>query len=170
MSAGAENAAATTAAERTKSRREKVILLDMWRPPWLVVAPPHLHGFGIALNPSVFRVETQFPVNFPSDVGKLQHRNGDVANSDRCVELLALADTRDKVREVSVGHGITTDQVRGRSGFAHLEFACLAAFQVVDLVAIAINQHRARGSHNCRTAITAVILHSLATLPVPRNH
>src|SRR5580692_9046193 len=86
--AGAENAAATTAPERTKSRREKVVLLDMWRPPRLVVAHPHLHGFGIALNPSVFRVETQFPIDFPSDVGKLQHRNRDIANLDRSVELL----------------------------------------------------------------------------------
>src|SRR5580692_10427886 len=120
--AGAENAAATTALERRKSRREKVVLLDMRRPPRLVLAPPHLHCFRIASNPSVFGVETQFPVDFPPDIGQLQHGHGDVADRDRSVELLTFADTRDKVREVSVCHGITADQVRGRSHITHLEF------------------------------------------------
>src|SRR5579863_1790839 len=126
MSAGAENAAATTAPERTKSRREKVVLLDMWRPPRLVFAPPHLHCFGIALNPSIFRVETQFPVDFPSDVGELQHRNGDVANSDRSVELLALPNCSNEVREVSIGHGVASDQVSRRSRFPTLNSLVLS--------------------------------------------
>ena len=53
---------------------------------------------------------------------------------------------------------------------ASLEFACLVPFEVVDLVAIAIDEHRASRSHDGRTAITAVELHSLAALALPGNH
>src|SRR5271157_5153374 len=90
--------------ERMKARRERVLFLDMRRPALLVLAPPHLHGFRVALDSSVFRVEMQLPVDFPRDVRKLEHRNSDVADRDRSVELLAFADSRDEVREVRVCH------------------------------------------------------------------
>src|SRR5437773_10650203 len=74
----AANPAATSALERTKSRREKMLFLDMRRPAFLVLAAPHLRRFRIALDAPVFRVELQFAVHFPRDVGKLQHSNSDV--------------------------------------------------------------------------------------------
>src|SRR6266436_6825910 len=93
----AANAAATSAPERTKVRREKVFLicnsspgwhrgiLDMRGPALLILAPPHLHRFRVVLNPPVFRIEMQLPVHFPRNVRKLQHRNGNVSGSDRSV-------------------------------------------------------------------------------------
>src|ERR1700731_3597578 len=95
--------AATSAPERTKSRREKVLLicsashgrhrraLDMRCPALLVLASPHLHGFRVTLDPPVLSVQMQLAVDFPSDVGKLQHRNGNVADRNRRVEFLAFA-------------------------------------------------------------------------------
>src|SRR6202521_5401175 len=53
---------------------------------------------------------------------------------------------------------------------ASLEFAGLISLEVVDLIATAIDKHRPGGSHDCRTAISPVILHPLATLSFPRNH
>src|ERR1035438_1773568 len=108
---GAAHPAATSAPERTKSRREKVPFLNMRRPAFLVLAAPHLHRFRVALDPSIFRVEMQFTVHCPRDVGKLQHRNRYIADRDRSVEFLALTNSRNEVREVSVGHGIAADQV-----------------------------------------------------------
>src|SRR5713101_6374753 len=99
--------------ERTKSRREKALFSDMRRPALLVLAAPHLHRFRISLDSSVFRIEMQCAVHLPCNIGKLQHRNRDVANSDRSVEFLALTDSSDEVREMSVGHRIAADQVSG---------------------------------------------------------
>src|SRR5258707_6067248 len=45
--------------------------LDMRRPALLVLAPPHLHRFRVALDPPVLRVDLQLPVYFPRDIGKL---------------------------------------------------------------------------------------------------
>src|ERR1700694_807128 len=53
---------------------------------------------------------------------------------------------------------------------ASLEFAGLISLEVVDLIATAIDKHRPGGSHDCRTAISPVILHPLAALSFPRNH
>src|SRR6266404_524870 len=177
----AANPAATIALERAKSRRDNVFLicssaggrrrhctLDMRCPALLVLAPPHLHRFRVALDPPVLRVEMQLAVDFPGDVGKLQHRNGNVADRDRSVELLPFADSRDKVREMSIGHGIAAQEVSRRGRTASLEFARPIPFEIVYLVAIAIDQHRAGRSHDQRTTITAVILHSLAALSLPR--
>ena len=72
----------------------------MRRPAGLVFAAPKLHGIGIAQDAAVFRVDRQFAVDFPGDVGKLQHGDGDVADRDGSIELFALADSRDEVREV----------------------------------------------------------------------
>src|ERR1700731_2517690 len=108
MPAGTKRAAAATAPERKKSRREKVALLDMGRPPRLVFPLPHLlHCFRIAWNPSVLRGEAQFPVYLPCNAGQLQHRHREVADGGRSVGLFAFADSRDKVCEVKVCHGIT---------------------------------------------------------------
>ena len=71
----------------------------MRRPALLVFAPPHLHGFRIVLNPPVLCVEMQLTVDFPRDIGELQHRNGDVPGGDRCVQFLPCADSRDEVRK-----------------------------------------------------------------------
>src|SRR5258707_3072824 len=110
----------------------------------------------------------QLAVDFPGDVGKLQHRDGDLADRDRSIELLTFADSRDEVREMRVGHGIAAQEVSRRGCTASLEFARPIPFEIVYLVAIAIDQHRAGRSHDQRTAITAVILHSLAALTLPR--
>src|ERR1700676_843646 len=99
-----------------KWRRETTLfldILDIRRPTLLVLASPHLHRFRVTLNASIFRIETQFAVDFPRDVGKLQHRNRDVAEGDRSVELLAFANSRYEVREVRVGHGIAANQIGG---------------------------------------------------------
>src|SRR5712691_3981586 len=128
MSLGAAQAAATSTLERTKSRRETLSVLDMKFPALLVLAPPHLHRFLISLDSSVFCIELQCAFYFPRHVGKLQHRNRNVADSDRSVEFLALADSRDEVREVGVRHGIAADQIRRRSRMASLQFACLVSF------------------------------------------
>src|ERR1700739_4979406 len=96
-----------------KSRRETVLSLDMRRPAFLVLAVPHLHRFRVALDPSIFRVKMQFAIHFPRDVGKLQHRNGYIADRDRSVERLSLTNSRNEVREVSGGHGIAANQVGG---------------------------------------------------------
>ena len=61
-----------------KHGRSEKLTLDMRRPAVFILASPHLHRFCIALDLSVFRIQMQFPVNLPRDVGKLQHRNGNV--------------------------------------------------------------------------------------------
>jgi hypothetical protein len=69
-----------------------------------------------------------------------------------------------------VGHGIGADEVSGRRGAANFELIRLGAFEVVDFVAIAIDEHRSGGSHDCRTAIASVKFHALAALAFPRKH
>src|SRR5580698_1021864 len=170
MALGAAPAAAISTPERTKSRRESKFFLDTGFPTLLVLAPPQLHRFRVALNPSVFGIETQLAVHFPRDVGKLQHRNRDIADCDWSVEFLAVPDSSDEVCEVRVRHGIAANQIGGRSCAASRKFACLVAVEVIDLIAAAVDQHRAGGSHDGRTAISPVNLHSLATLALPRNH
>src|SRR5438552_15648907 len=81
----AANPAATSALERTKSRREKMLFLVMRRPAFLVLAAPHLRRFRIALDARVFRVELQFAVYFPRAVGMLNHSNCVVGVCDRSV-------------------------------------------------------------------------------------
>src|SRR5580704_4372810 len=119
----AANAPATSAPEQTKLRRDKMFFIGISSPGWhcrgldmrgpalFILAAPHLHRFGVALDLSVFRVEVQLTVDFPRDVGKLQHGNGDVAYRDWSVELFAFADPRNKVREVQIGHGIGSAEV-----------------------------------------------------------
>src|SRR6266404_173426 len=51
-----------------------------------------------------------------------------------------------------------------------LEFARLISFEVIDLIATAIDKHGSGGSHDCRTAISPVILHPLTALAFPGNH
>ena len=87
--------------------------LDMRRPTLFVFAAPHLHRFRIALDPPVPGVEMQFPADFPCDIGELQHGNRNIADSNRRVEFLAFADSRDEVGEVSVGHGIAAEEIGG---------------------------------------------------------
>src|ERR1700675_1967068 len=158
-----------------KSRREKAFFvigksLNMRCPALLVLAPPHLHRFQIALDSSVFPSEMQFAVDLPCDVRKLKHRNRDPANRDWGVELLSFADCRDEIRKVGISDGIAAQQIGGFSRSASLEFVRLIPFEVVYFVAIAVDQHRASGSHDRRSTIASVILHSLAAFALPRNH
>ena len=44
----------------------------------------------------------------------------------------------------------------------------LVALEIVDLVAVAIDEHGTGGPHDGRTAVAAVVLHSLAALALPR--
>src|SRR6202021_3618738 len=93
---GVASVAAPMAPERMKSRREKEFFLDMRCPALLIFPRPHLHGFRVALDSPVVRVQVQFPLNLPRDVRKLQHRNRNGADGNRSVELLAFADSRNK--------------------------------------------------------------------------
>ena len=53
--------------------------LKVWFPALFVLALPHFHRFGVALDVAVLGVELQFAVHFPSDVRELEHSNGNVA-------------------------------------------------------------------------------------------
>src|SRR6202041_4075332 len=86
----------------------------MRRPALFILAAPHLHGLRIVLNLSIRSVELQFAVQLPCDIGELKHGDGNVSYSDRRVELLSLANSRDKVREVHIGHRIAAGKVRRR--------------------------------------------------------
>src|SRR5260370_21047423 len=80
----AANAAATSAPERAKSRRDKVFFIcgsstegrprapDMRGPALLALAPPALHCFRGLQDAAGFLVRIHFAVHFPADVVKLQ--------------------------------------------------------------------------------------------------
>ena len=51
-----------------------------------------------------------------------------------------------------------------------LEFAGLLAFEVVDFVAVAIDQHGAGGAHDGRAAVAVVDTHALAAVAFPGEH
>src|SRR3984893_3919787 len=140
----------------------------MRRPARLILAPPELHSVRVVLDFSGLRVKTQLAVYFPGNVGKLQHGNSDVSNRDRSIELLSLANTRDKVGKVQVGHRVAPGKIRRRRLLlAGLELARLISLQVIDLITVAIDQHSPSRSHNRRPAIAVVILHSVAALALP---
>ena len=86
----------------------------MRRPALLILAAPVLHGLGIVLNLAVRRIELQLAVHLPCNVRKLKHRNCDVANRDRRIQLLALANSRDEVGKVQIRHRVAPRQVRRR--------------------------------------------------------
>ena len=69
-----------------------------------------------------------------------------------------------------IRHGVAAREVGGRSCLARLKFASLASLEIEDLVAIPIDDYRARGPHDCRSAVAIVVLHALAALVLPRNH
>src|SRR5262244_1080245 len=85
--------------------------LDLRLPSLFVVTVPELHGFGIILDFAVRRIEVKFAVDEPGDVGELKHGDGNVANGNWGVELLAFADAGDEVGEVEVGHRVRADGV-----------------------------------------------------------
>src|ERR1700677_941156 len=87
-------------------------ILEMRRPAFLVLSSPHLHGLRVVLDLSIFGVEPQLAVYLPRDVGKLKHRDSDVSYGDGSVELFSLADSRDKVGEMHIGHRIAAGKVR----------------------------------------------------------
>src|SRR5260370_41086838 len=135
----------------------KLSALEVRRPALLILATPVLHSVRVVLDFSGLRVKTQLAVYLPGDVGKLQHGDSDVPYGDWCVELLSLANARDKVGKVQVGHGIAASKVRRRRRLSRLELARLVSFEIVDLITIAIDQHSPRRSHDGRPAITVVI-------------
>src|SRR6185437_5326499 len=75
-----------------------------------------------------------------------------------------------EVCEVSVGHGIAAEQVGGGGCSARPEFLRFVPLEIVDLVAVAIDEDAPGGAHDGRTAVAAIVLHSLAALPFPGNH
>ena len=88
--------------------------------------------------------ELQLAVHLPGDVRELQHRDGDVADSIGCVELLAGANGGDEVGEVQIGHVVGAGEVGGRGSLPFLDLAGLLAVQVIDLVAGADRGRRCR--------------------------
>src|SRR5260370_27843729 len=148
----------------------KLSTLEMRRPALLIFATPELHSVRVVLDFSGLRVKTQLAVYLPGNVGKLQHGDSDISNGDWSVEFLSLANARDKVGKVQVGHGVAAGEVGRRSRLPRLELTRLISLQVVDLIAIAIDQHRPGRSHDGRPAIAVVILHAVATLALPRDH
>src|SRR5258708_3067616 len=123
--------------------------LQMRRPALLILATPVLHSVSVVLDFSGLRVKTQLAVYLPGNVGQLQHRHSDISNGDWSVELLSLANARDEVAKVQVGHRIAAGEVRGRSLLlTGLELARLIALQVVDLIAVTIDQYSPSRSHN----------------------
>src|SRR5271156_6070523 len=142
----------------------------MRSPALLVFTAPHLHGMRVVLDLSVRGIKLQFAVYLPRNVGKLKHSNGNVAYCNRSIELLSLANSRNEVGKVQICHRVAASKVRRRGRFAGLEFARLVTFQIVDLVTIAIDQHRASCPHDRRSTITVVVLHPIAAFALPRDH
>ena len=70
----------------------------------------------------------------------------DVADFDGGVELFSGADGGDEVGEVEVGHGVGADEVGGGGLGADLELVGLLALEVVDFVAVAIDEDGAGGA------------------------
>ena len=95
-----------------------------------------------------FRIERQLPIDFPCDIRELHHRDRNIADGNGGVELLTFADSRNKIREVSIRHGITTEDVGGRGSAADFEFARLFTVDVVDLVTVAIDKDGTGGPHD----------------------
>src|SRR5215467_12577134 len=112
--AGNTRPAAARAPVRYRSRRDKPPSLDMRLPALLIFPAPHGYGFGIGLDAAVGGIEMQVALHFPRDVRELQHGDGHVSHLDGRVQFLALANSADEVREMSIGHGISTQQVGGR--------------------------------------------------------
>src|SRR6185369_16584236 len=129
-------AAVSKPAEQTKSRRVQIFFMDslrfmsrllcaseVRRPALLIFAPPQLHCLGIVLNVPVLRIQMQFALNLPGDIGKLQHRNGDVAVRDGSAKFFAASNRGYKVGEVSVGHRVAPYKIGRGSLGSNLEFA-----------------------------------------------
>src|SRR3974377_1293609 len=93
----------------------RTLLSEMRRPARFIFALPSLHRLGIVADLAVHRVQLQRSAHFPSDVGKLKHRDGNVANSNGSIQLFSLAYARDEVREMRIGHGVVPDKI-GRRG------------------------------------------------------
>src|ERR1035437_171329 len=146
------------------------IRLQMRRPAFFVFASPQLHGFRIALDVPVAWIELQFALNFPRNVGQLQHGDGNIANRDGSVELISLANGRDEIRKVRIGHGVETAKVAGRRCLSDLAFTGLYALQVVNFVAARIDYDRTGSPHDDRSAITIIDLHPLAASAFPTDH
>ena len=85
--------------------------LDVRRPSLLILAAPHFHCVRIVLDAAIFRIEVQFPIDFPCDIGELHHRDRNIADGNGGVELLTLADSRNKISEVSIRHGIAAEEI-----------------------------------------------------------
>src|ERR1700747_2603606 len=99
--------------------------LEMRCPALLVLAAPELHRLRVVLDLPGLRVKTQLTVDLPGNVGKLQHRHSDVSNSDRSVQLLSLANARDKVAKMQVGHRVASGKVGRRRRLPRLALARL---------------------------------------------
>src|ERR1700751_2907750 len=98
----------------------KLSALEMRRPALLILATPVLHRMSIVLDLSGLRVKAQLAVYLPGNIGKLQHRDRNIANRDWSVELLALANGGDKVGKVQVGHRVASRKVRRRRSLPRL--------------------------------------------------
>src|SRR5580704_11618179 len=68
-----------------------------------------------------------------------------------------------------IGHGIAAYGIRRRSGATNFVLVGFLAGQIVNFIAIAIDNYGTGRSHDGRAAISAVEFHSLATLPFPRQ-
>src|SRR5262249_31177790 len=97
----------------------------------------------------------------------MEHADTDVAVCNRSTELFLLTNGVDEVCEMGIGHRIATDEI-GRGRFAaRVPFAYLFPGEVVDFVAVAIDQDCAGRAHDRRSAIAAVVFHALTALSFP---
>ncbi len=93
--------------------------------------------------------------------------NGYVGDLDGRVELGFAFDGGDEVGEVGVGHGVDAEGVSGAGGFAGAELVDLLALPVVDVVAVAVDDYGALGSHDGGAAVAVVDFHALAATAFP---
>src|SRR5437764_12618464 len=77
--------------------------LTMRCPALLILTTPVLHCLRIVLDFSGLRVKAQFAVHLPGNVGKLQHRDRNIADGNWSVEFLPLANAGNEIGKVQVG-------------------------------------------------------------------
>ena len=85
-------------------------------------------------------------------------------------QLLASLNASDEVCKVGIGHRVAPDQVGRCSLVPDLELARHLALQVIDLVAIPIENDRTCRAHDGCATVASVVLHPVAAFALPGDH